>query len=279
MSLSDGNGNGVGKAKAKEVLNLCLSSESPEFQAKVYEIVALSGLDPNDPMFLVLALTGQIRVFLEAAPKDLGRLLTDWQRESAKSLSELMSAISLVKDTQQEQALVIKENLSEVSQQCVSDIKEAGMATVGAIADANGETLDRVQQTEKRVENLAEKLAMIDAKFDERERRNIDSANDVVKWANSTSTRLEKVNHQVGELTTEIAEIQRNKVWLRIADCFWSVPALAAIMLISMGSTWWVASKKYNDSNSVFGREIVSWSIDRIINCQKTSNPKSVFVK
>jgi hypothetical protein len=54
MSLLDGDG-----AVAREVLDFCLSNESPELKGKVYEIIGRSGLDPSDPMFLVLALTGQ----------------------------------------------------------------------------------------------------------------------------------------------------------------------------------------------------------------------------
>ena len=51
-----------------------MSSESPEVRAKVYEIINLSGLEPDDPMFLLLALTVQMRVFLETAPTELSKL-------------------------------------------------------------------------------------------------------------------------------------------------------------------------------------------------------------
>ena len=97
--------------QAREVLDYCLSSESPQMRAKVYEIINLSGLEPSDPMFLILALTGQMRVFLEAAPAELGELLSEWKSESASSLSEISSAISRVKETQQEQAEAIKGDL------------------------------------------------------------------------------------------------------------------------------------------------------------------------
>jgi len=75
--------------KAKEVLDICLAAESPEILAKVYEILEISELDSSDPMFLVLALTGQMRVLLEAAPADLSKLLNNWKETSATSLQSI----------------------------------------------------------------------------------------------------------------------------------------------------------------------------------------------
>ena len=72
-------------ARAREVLDLCLANQSPETRLKVYSIIKLSGLDPSDPLFLVLALTGQMRVFLEAAPMELRQLLDDCQQQNAES--------------------------------------------------------------------------------------------------------------------------------------------------------------------------------------------------
>lgn len=50
-------------------------------------------------MFLVLALTGQMRVLLEAAPAELSQLLTNWKETSTKSLQQIQQAITLVKST------------------------------------------------------------------------------------------------------------------------------------------------------------------------------------
>jgi hypothetical protein len=271
MSLLNGHDDAAG---AREVLDFCLSNESPELRAKVYEIIGRSGLDPSDPMFLVLALTGQMRVFLEAAPLELNLLLENWKNQSASSLSEITSAIANLKQAQQEQAEAIRSNMEAVSSKYVTDIKEAGMATTSAIAEANSETLEQVTKTKKQVEDLSAKLVEMDAKFDEREQRRIDSANGVVKWTNSTTQKQETVNQQVGVLISEVAKIQRNKVWLRIADVFWSFPALVACMSIAIGGTWWIASRRYNHPNNVFGRDVVDWNVDRINHCYDTNNPK-----
>lgn len=270
MSLLNGSA-----ARAREMIDFHLASESPEFKAKVFEILNFSGLEPNDPMFLALLLTGQIRVFLEAALEELPQLLSQWKQEMAKSFSKLMSAMAEISSNHQEQAEAIKENMTLVSQKCVVDIKEAGMATTSAIADANNETLEQLQQTKKQVEDLSVKLAELDAKLDRREQRRIEDNNGVVKWANSTMKKQETVNRQVGILLSEVAKIKRNKVWLRIADGFYSFPVLVACMLIAIGGTWWFTSRGYYyHPNTAFGRELVDWNVERINNCRETNNPK-----
>ena len=98
-------------------------------------------------MFLVLALTGQMRVLLEAAPAELSQLLTNWKETSAKSLQQIHVAVTQVKATQQQQADTIRQTIETVTNNCVEDIKEVGMATTSAIAEANSETLTQAQQT------------------------------------------------------------------------------------------------------------------------------------
>ncbi|MGL4880827.1 MAG: DUF6753 family protein [Waterburya sp.] len=260
--------------KAREVLDLYLSSESTEFQARVYEIINRSGLEPDDPMFLVLALTGQMRVFLEAAPEELGQLLTEWKGQSAKSLSELYAAITIVKETQQQQADTIARNLSGVSSKCVSEIKSAGMATVSAIAEANQETLDQVIKTKKQNEDLSKTLTTLLAEAKADREKNLENHLALMEWINKTNQRQEKVNERISDSISEVKKIKQNKIWLRIADGFLSLPALVAFGLILVGGTWWIASQRYNHPNNVFGRDVVDWNIERINHCQETENPK-----
>jgi hypothetical protein len=272
------NGNGSDSAKAKEVLDFCLSAESPQFQAKVYEIISRSGLEPNDPMFLVLALTGQMRVFLEAAPEELNLLLSEWKKESFQSLSKIDSAISLVKQTNLEQAEAIRENMDAVSQKYIAEMKQVGMDSTSAIAMANSETLERVRQTKRQNEDLESKLAKLDAKFDAREQKSIENMNALIAWVNKTTQKQEAVNQQIARSVSGIDQIQRNKVWLRIADGFWSLPAFLAFGLIVIGGTWMIAYKKYNTPNAVFGRKLVELNIDRINHCFETNNTKCTYI-
>lgn len=272
------NGNGSDSAKAKEVLDFCLSAESPQFQAKVYEIIGRSGLEPNDPMFLVLALTGQMRVFLEAAPEELNLLLSEWKNQSASSLSEIATSISLVKQTNLEQAEAIRSNMEAVSQKYIAEMKQVGMDSTSAIAEANGETLEQVQQTKKQNEDLEFKLTKLDAKFDAREQKSIENMNALIAWVNKTTQKQEAVNQQIARSVSGIDQIQRNKIWLKIADGFWSLPALLVLGLIWSGGTWMIAYQKYNSPNAVFGRNLVELNVDRINNCFKTNNPKCTFI-
>ena len=272
MSLLNGSAN-----KAREVIDFCMANESPELKAKVFEIISRSELEPNDPMFMALLLTGQMRVLIEAAPADLNRLLSEWKEESASSLSEISNAVSEVKKTQIEQAETIKENMEAVSNKCVLDIKEAGMGTVGAIADASSENYERLQRNLKQIEQLESKVAQLDAKFDEREQKSIENMNALIGWVNKTTQKQEAVNQQIALSVSGIDQIQRNKIWLRIADGFWSMPALVACMLIAMGGTWWVASTRYNHPNNVFGRRLVEENIEQINICLENEALECTF--
>lgn len=233
-----------------------------------------SGLEPDDPLFLILILTGQMRVFLEAAPEQLNQLLSEWKNQNASSLSEIMSAVSLIKQTQQEQAELIRAELEAVSQQCVSDLKGAGMSTVSAIADANSETLSEIQKVKKETQDLVKSIELVRTQVDTDRQKGINSVNAAITWANNVTENQEEVNRQINKALVEIGNIQRNKIWLKIADVFWSLPALVASGLILAGGTWLIAFKKYNSPNTVFGRNLVEWNIDRLNHCQETNNPK-----
>ena len=154
------------------------------------------------------------------------------------------------------------------------NIKEAGMTSVGAIAEANGETLSQVQQTKRQIEELESKLAQLDANFNGREQKSIENMNAFVEWARNITQRQETVNQQIDRSISGIGKIEQNKIWLRIADGFWSIPALVAFGSILVVGTWWVASTRYNHPHNVFGRDVVDWNVDRINNCRETENPK-----
>ena len=273
MSLLNGSA-----VKAREILDYCLSNESSNVRSKVYEIIERSGLEPDDPLFLVLALTGQMRVFLEAAPADLNQLLSEWKQESASSLSKIDSAISLVKQTSLEQAEAIRSNMEAVSQKYIAEMKQVGMDSTSAIADANSETLEQIQQTKKQNQDLKSKLTELDAKFDAREQKSIENMIALIAWVNKTTQKQEAVNQQIARSVSGIDQIQRNKIWLKIADGFWSLPALIAGISIFVGGTWMIAYKKYNSPNAVFGRNLVELNVDRINHCFKTNNPKCTFI-
>lgn len=236
MSLLDGSA-----VKAREVIDFCMASESPELKAKVFEIISRSELEPNDPMFMALLLTGQMRVFLEAAPLELNRLLFEWKKESADSLSEIMSAISLVKQMQQQQALVFKENMELVSLKCVSDIKEAGMATTSAIAQANQETLEQVQQTKRQVENLYDEVMAMRATIEADKRKNHQANQALLHEVEQSTIGFSKINARIDRSVSAVSQLQQNATWLKLAEVISSFPALIIVGLFNMGFGWWLA--------------------------------------
>lgn len=260
--------------KAKEVLDACLSAESPEVRAKVYEIVDVSGLEANDPMFLILALTGQMRVLLEAAPADLSQLLTNWKSTSATSLQSIQQAIEQVKSTQQQQANTIRQTLETVTNNCVEDIKEVGMATTSAIAEANSETLAQAQLATQRAIELKDEVVTLRTSVEEDRQTNEDVLKVLLKRIGQTTGGLETAIGQINQANTAITRLQRNTTWIKVTEWFSPLAALVIVLVIGAGAGWWVTWLKYNDSVGVLGRNLVNWNLDRIVKCQEDNNPK-----
>ncbi len=62
----------------RTILALALRGKDESFKAKVYEIVIQTGLDPEDPAFLLLIATGRLELLLEESPKQLEALFDQW---------------------------------------------------------------------------------------------------------------------------------------------------------------------------------------------------------
>ena len=260
--------------RAKEVLDACLSSESPEVRAKVYEIIHLSGLEPDDPMFLVLALTGQMRVFLEAAPAELSKLLSNWKENSARSFAEIQQASALVKETQQQQADTIRQNLEIVSQTCVGDIKEVGMAATSAIAQANSETLTLAQNACARAEELKDEVMALRTSVEADRLTNNNILKVLIEHLGQTTGGLKATSREIERSYKAIQRLQQQTAWVKFTDWFSPLTALVVVALVSFGSGCWVTWLKYNGSLDILGRNLVNWNVDRILKCQDDKNPK-----
>ena len=275
MSLLDGNdGNG---ARAREILDFCLSTESPELRAKVYEIIGRSGLDPSDPMFLVLALTGQMRVFLEAAPLELNLLLENWKNQSASSLSEITEAIAFVKQASLEQAEAIRENMEAVSQKYIAEMKQVGMDSTSAIAEANGETLEQVGQTKQQIEQLVEKVTALQANLNADGQKSIKSKQAFVEWVGLTTRELNEIRQKLDHSHSAIERLQLKTFWLKWAEWFSPLLALTIVGGAGLLAGGWLTYQKYNSYADEVGRDLMGWNTDRYIKCRKDQNPKCTF--
>ena len=272
MSLLNGSA-----VKAREVIDFCMANESPELKAKVFEIISRSALEPNDPMFMALLLTGQMRVLIEAAPADLNRLLSEWKEESASSLSEISSVVSEVKKTQVEQAEAIKENMEAVSNKCVSDIEEAGMGTVGTIADASSETLEQLQENKKQIEELSNTTKTIQAEAKADREKNVENMNALIGWVNKTSNEFKLTNQQTIDSYSELKKLQQKTFWFKSIS--WYFPLMALFIMGGFGflAGSWFTVQKYSTFEEQYGRNIFNWNKDRLIKCQNDDNPKCTF--
>lgn len=260
--------------KTKEVLDACLSGESPSVKAKVYEIIAISDLDPSDPMFLVLALTGQMRVLLEAGEADLNRLLNEWKSQASNSFEEIERAIDLVQRTQQQQADTIKHKLDAVSADCVRDIKEVGMAAVGAISEANRETIKQARDAVVEARRLKDEvLSALSAVEEDLEKQRQEFA-DLSEKIEVSKQGMERGSAQMHRAYVGIKNLQKNIVWLKLTEWFSPLTALSIALLLGAGGGWWAMSLRYNDWSNVLGRNLVNWNLDRLAKCKEDDNPK-----
>ncbi len=263
--------------KASQVLDTILSLESPEVRAKVYEIINVSGLEADDPMFLILALTGQMRVFLEAAPAELSELLTDWKTQNARSLEEIIDAIERIKETQQQQADSIKKNLEKVSDKCVSDIKEAGMAATSAIASANSETLAQAKNARTETEQLKEEIKALRASLEAERQKNNEILRALLERTGQTMRGLDKAVVEINNSGAAIKKLQRNTIWVKLTDWVSPVFVLALWGMLAMTIGMRFSKYLYPRSVKLSGRELMEWNLARLIKCQKDLNPKCTF--
>ena len=258
--------------RAREVLDFCLARESPQIRSKVYEIINLSGLDKSDPLFLVLALTGQIRVFLEAAPVELRQLLDDWKKQNADSLSQIESAISLVINSHQERADIIKQNLETVTSKCVSDIKEAGMATTGAIAAANEETLTQARQAREEARELIERVSSLHDSIEAEGRANTEAMTDLVAKFQQTTVELNTANLELKNAIWSAKKFQQQASWAKKTE--WFTPLLALMVMGFTGAIAgaWLTSRFYNSPTEVLGRNLTEWNREQLVQCMQNNN-------
>lgn len=78
--------------KPEDLLTEAMDGKSDEFKRRVMDFVGKSGLEPDDPLFLVLVATGRLEVLLEDAPDTLEQLFKNWSRELSRNLSLVESA-------------------------------------------------------------------------------------------------------------------------------------------------------------------------------------------
>ena len=228
------------KKKDLDVINSCLATESPEVRQKVIRIIEKSGLDASDPLFLILALTGQMRVFLETAPEELQKLLLEWKQQSSESLKQLQLAMLKVETTQQQQASAAKEVLEQVTSDYVANLKRVGSTTTSAIANSNNETVNQAQRATVEAEKLKDSVMALREDVKEDKDILIEGMKLLMERVdNSTggiNTATEQINRAINDakhLRNDIQRLQTTTEWIRFGDWFW--PLLMFFVTFSVG--------------------------------------------
>ena len=258
--------------RAREVLELCLATEDPQMRSLVYEIINKSGLDPSDPMFLVLALTGQIRVFLEAAPAELHQLLIDWKKQNAESLAEIHRAVSSAKKSYSDQIEAVKLNLKSISRECVSDIKEAGMATTSAIALANNETLNQARQAKAEAGELIEQVRSLHVSLEAERQANKAAMTNLVEKFQQTTGELNIANAQLKNAIFAAKKFQQQASWAKRAEWFTPLFALLIMGISGAIASGWLTSRFYSSPTEVLGRNLTKWNREQLVECMNQNN-------
>jgi|GEM_PF-1284039 len=260
--------------KAKALLDSCLSAESPESKAKIYKIIALSGLDATDPMFLVLALTGQLRVLLETAPADLSQLLTEWRQQSDQSIQKIEFVMERLAETQQSQAEIVRGNLEEVTEDYAEKIKRVGMATVSAISEANNETLKQASVAVLNTTQMNAEVVKLKESVEQSRMENTQAIRTLLERVNSPIQTLQTVTREVNKANSQIQSLQDNAMLITALRWFSPLLALALVGVCGVWSGVWLMGSKIDEPTEEFGRNLVLWNTEQIRDCRLDVKPK-----
>lgn len=115
---------------SQTLLDKLIEGKSEEFKRKVLELVARTGLGPDDPLFVVLLATGRLEVLMEETPQALEALFTSWTREIRRSL-DLVEQATLERQksaiASAASALIRKAERQEASRLLKSLVPAAGL--------------------------------------------------------------------------------------------------------------------------------------------------------
>ena len=131
--------------------------------------------------------------------------------------------------------------MEAVSSKYVTEIKQAGMATTSAIAQANQETLERVQQTKRQVEDLYDEVMAMRATIEADKRKNHQASQALLHEVEQSTIGFSKINARIDRSVSAVSQLQQNATWLKLAEVISSFPALIIVGVFNMGIGWWLA--------------------------------------
>jgi hypothetical protein len=220
-------------------------------------------LPDDDVLFLYI---GAIEYTVQLCEDILGGI-----RQERQSISQ--SAL----DTQtasQEQAETIIKNLIQVALAATADIQTSGMAATSAIAEANSEVLNQSRATVGEAQQLKDQIQALRASVDKDRETNENVLKVLLERMGQSIGGLNTAIKQINKASNDIQKLQQGTALVKFADWFSPLFALLVALIVGFGGGWWAMWLKYSEPDSVLGRRLVQWNIERILKCQQDNNPK-----
>ncbi|MDZ4879176.1 MAG: hypothetical protein CLLPBCKN_008614 [Chroococcidiopsis cubana SAG 39.79] len=240
-----------------------ITQMTAEHKEKIMRTAKRLNLPDDDVLFLYI---GAVEYTVQLCEDVLGGISSERQRIEQSSQSLELN--------QQQQSQNLTENLIRAGRDIVKGIQSAGSAATSAIAEANTEVLNQSRATVTEAAQLKEELLAYRATVETDRQTNKNVLEGLLKRIGQITGGLETAISQINGANTTIAKLQRNTVWIKFADWFSPLMALAIVALVGFGSGSWVMSLKYNDSTNTLGRNLVQWNLDRLLKCREDENPK-----
>lgn len=149
----------LSKKKAEEIIDLCLAEESPEHKSRVLEILAMSEIEPNDPLFLALLATGNLRVYFEQGLVELKKAMI----EIDNSASEVKAFREQIKSSSIEVNSLLLERLKAEHEQFISNAIDSNSEALRTIRESLNElSAVKSELKSERAEHIRVMKSLID---------------------------------------------------------------------------------------------------------------------
>ena len=172
--------------ETEEVLDLCLRDQSSQVRDRVVEIIIKSGLQASDPLFLVLALTGQIKAFLQDIPQEMEEGLNAWKSQNKEGMVEISNVMNLLQENQEQQIQKIRQNIEEVNLEFCRDIQAK-----------NSESLQGVSDLVKQVDEMKTQLEEMNSTLQKERASNIKVMKAMIEGLTKTTNDLIFINNKI----------------------------------------------------------------------------------
>ena len=168
--------------KAEEIIELCLSKESSEHKRRVVEILALSGIEPNDPLFLALLSTGSLRVFFEQA------------------LTELKKAIVEIDNSTQEVEAVreqTRNSLIEANSRLLEQLFVEREEFLSTLIDSNKKATVEIQESLKELKVIRSEIIELNTLISRERAEHIRVMKSLIDGLAKTTSELERASSRI----------------------------------------------------------------------------------